>query len=111
MRKLLWNLDLNLLSLSDQGDLIPWTVGQQFQDPDFPSLSGARVVRLAVHPELPRAGYGTRFVRMFGWIRENKRVRRDKRDEGKKEKESRQASVFKCIHVWACLCEAGARKR
>eukprot|EP00967_Tisochrysis_lutea_P080929 scaffold111419_cov20-Tisochrysis_lutea.AAC.1 len=45
-----------------QGDLIPWTVGQQFQDPDFPSLSGARIVRLAVHPELPRAGYGTRCV-------------------------------------------------
>jgi hypothetical protein len=43
-----------------QGDLIPWTVGQQFQDAEFPSLSGARVVRIAVHPELPRAGYGTR---------------------------------------------------
>eukprot|EP00887_Chlorella_sp_A99_P003429 scaffold7.g3429.t1 len=39
-----------------QGDLIPWTVGQQFQDPDFPSLSGARVVRIAVHPEVARAG-------------------------------------------------------
>lgn len=24
-----------------QGDLIPWTIGQQFQDADFPSLSGA----------------------------------------------------------------------
>ena len=44
------------------GDLVPWTVSQQFQDPDFPSLSGARVVRIAVHPELPRAGYGSRAV-------------------------------------------------
>lgn len=33
------------------GDLIPWTVAQQFQDPDFPKLSGARIVRIATHPE------------------------------------------------------------
>ncbi|GBF87381.1 N-acetyltransferase [Raphidocelis subcapitata] len=48
-----------------QGDLIPWTVGQQFQDPDFPRLSGARIVRIAVHPELPGAGYGTRRVELL----------------------------------------------
>jgi N-acetyltransferase 10 len=46
-----------------QGDLIPWTIGQQFQDAEFPRLSGARVVRIAVHPELGRAGYGTRWVK------------------------------------------------
>ncbi|KAG1681159.1 hypothetical protein FOA52_015602 [Chlamydomonas sp. UWO 241] len=45
-----------------QGDLVPWTVSQQFQDPDFPGLSGARIVRIATHPELPRAGYGSRAV-------------------------------------------------
>lgn len=33
------------------GDLIPWTIAQQFQDPDFPKLSGARIVRIATHPE------------------------------------------------------------
>ena len=49
-------------SPSMQGDLIPWTVGQQFQDPDFPNLSGARIVRIATHPELTRAGYGTAAV-------------------------------------------------
>lgn len=32
------------------GDLIPWTIAQQFQDNDFASLSGARVVRIATHP-------------------------------------------------------------
>lgn len=26
--------------VSPNGDLIPWTVGQQFQDNGFPSLSG-----------------------------------------------------------------------
>lgn len=33
------------------GDLIPWTVGQQYQDADFPRLSGARIVRIATHPD------------------------------------------------------------
>lgn len=33
------------------GDLIPWTVGQQYQDYDFPRLSGARIVRIATHPD------------------------------------------------------------
>ena len=48
-----------------QGDLIPWTVGQQFQDSEFPGLSGARIVRIAVHPEIPRAGYGSRAVALL----------------------------------------------
>lgn len=48
-----------------QGDLIPWTVGQQVQDPDFPSLSGVRIVRIATHPDLPRAGYGSRAVELL----------------------------------------------
>ena len=34
------------------GDLIPWTISQQFADSNFASLSGARVVRIAVHPDL-----------------------------------------------------------
>lgn len=33
------------------GDLIPWTLAQQFQDQNFPMLSGARVVRIATHPD------------------------------------------------------------
>eukprot|EP00271_Cylindrocystis_brebissonii_P001199 TRINITY_DN11501_c0_g1_i1.p1 TRINITY_DN11501_c0_g1~~TRINITY_DN11501_c0_g1_i1.p1 ORF type:complete len:745 (-),score=153.66 TRINITY_DN11501_c0_g1_i1:169-2319(-) len=47
------------------GDLIPWTVSQQFQDAEFPSLSGARVVRIAVHPDTVRAGYGTRALELL----------------------------------------------
>lgn len=41
------------------GDLIPWTVSQQFQDQDFPGLSGARVVRIATHPDYQGMGYGS----------------------------------------------------
>ncbi|KAI1731464.1 GNAT acetyltransferase 2 domain-containing protein [Ditylenchus destructor] len=33
------------------GDLIPWTLSQQFLDNDFPTLVGARIVRVAVHPD------------------------------------------------------------
>lgn len=42
------------------GDLIPWVVSQQFQDDDFATLSGARVVRIATHPDYSSMGYGTR---------------------------------------------------
>jgi N-acetyltransferase 10 len=38
--------------------MIPWTVSQQFQDHKFAALSGARVVRIAVHPDASRMGYG-----------------------------------------------------
>jgi N-acetyltransferase 10 len=34
------------------GDLIPWTIAQQFQDNEFAGLSGARVVRIATHPDV-----------------------------------------------------------
>ncbi|KAJ1551377.1 N-acetyltransferase 10 [Nowakowskiella sp. JEL0078] len=42
------------------GDLIPWVISQQFQDDDFASLSGARVVRIATHPDYVGMGYGAR---------------------------------------------------
>ncbi|KAK6460073.1 putative ATPase [Scheffersomyces coipomensis] len=42
------------------GDLIPWLVSQQFQDDEFASLSGARVVRIATNPEYSGMGYGSR---------------------------------------------------
>jgi N-acetyltransferase 10 len=42
------------------GDLIPWIVSQQFQDENFASLSGARVVRIATNPDYVSMGYGTR---------------------------------------------------
>lgn len=42
------------------GDLIPWTISQQFQDDEFAGLSGARVVRIATHPDYMGMGYGAR---------------------------------------------------
>ena len=45
--------------------MIPWTISQQYQDPEFPSLSGARVVRIAAHPDMHRAGYGSRALELL----------------------------------------------
>ena len=42
------------------GDLIPWTISEQFQDEAFGSLSGARIVRVATHPNAQGRGYGSR---------------------------------------------------
>ncbi|EEC68932.1 hypothetical protein OsI_37627 [Oryza sativa Indica Group] len=47
---------------SPSGDQIPWKFCEQFQDNVFPSLSGARIVRIAVHPSAVRLGYGSAAV-------------------------------------------------
>ncbi|KAJ0392222.1 hypothetical protein P43SY_011549 [Pythium insidiosum] len=47
------------------GDLIPWTVAQQFQDSEFATLSGARVVRIATHPDVVGMGYGSRAIELL----------------------------------------------
>ncbi|KAK7152251.1 hypothetical protein R3I94_008545 [Phoxinus phoxinus] len=47
------------------GDLIPWTVSEQFQDPDFGGLSGGRIVRIAVNPDYQGMGYGSRALQLL----------------------------------------------
>jgi N-acetyltransferase 10 len=47
------------------GDLIPWTLSQQFQDSDIATLSGARIIRVATHPDVQKMGYGTRAVKLL----------------------------------------------
>ena len=47
------------------GDLIAWALTQQYQDYDFPALSGARVVRIATHPNYQGMGYGTRSLQLL----------------------------------------------
>ncbi|CAL8359457.1 unnamed protein product [Lota lota] len=58
---------LNSLSRGKKaaGDLIPWTVSEQFQDPEFGSLSGARIVRIAVNPDYQGMGYGSRALQLL----------------------------------------------
>ncbi|KAJ3026656.1 UNVERIFIED_CONTAM: N-acetyltransferase 10 [Siphonaria sp. JEL0065] len=45
-------------SARTNGDLIPWVMATQFQDDDFSKLNGARVVRIATHPDFVGMGYG-----------------------------------------------------
>ncbi|CAJ0933087.1 unnamed protein product, partial [Mesorhabditis belari] len=47
------------------GDLLPWTVSQQFQDKLFPSLCGGRIIRIAVHPDYQGMGYGSRALEIL----------------------------------------------
>ncbi|KAF5689494.1 tRNA(Met) cytidine acetyltransferase [Fusarium circinatum] len=58
---------LNSLSRGQRpsGDLIPWLVSQQFQDEEFASLSGARVVRIATNPEYVSMGYGSKALELL----------------------------------------------
>ncbi|CAN8254323.1 unnamed protein product [Cochlearia groenlandica] len=50
---------------SPYGDQIPWKFCEQFRDPEFPSLSGARIVRIAVHPNAMKMGYGSAAVELL----------------------------------------------
>ncbi|CAH8470315.1 unnamed protein product [Schistosoma curassoni] len=51
--------------LRPSGDLIPWTLSQQFCDANFGELSGVRVVRIATHPDYQGLGYGTRALKLL----------------------------------------------
>ncbi|KAL8478874.1 hypothetical protein ACS0TY_030671 [Phlomoides rotata] len=47
------------------GDVIPWKFCEQFRDTVFPSLSGARIVRIATHPSAMRLGYGSAAIELL----------------------------------------------
>lgn len=47
------------------GDLIPWTISQQFNDSAFASLSGARIIRIATDPGMQAMGYGSVAVNLL----------------------------------------------
>ncbi|KAK1362819.1 RNA cytidine acetyltransferase [Heracleum sosnowskyi] len=47
------------------GDQIPWKFAEQFPDTAFPTLSGARIVRIATHPGAMKLGYGSTAVELL----------------------------------------------
>ena len=51
--------------IKPSGDLIPWTVGEQYQDNQFPRLYGARVIRIASHPSAQKMGYGSKCLEIL----------------------------------------------
>ncbi|XP_008450325.2 RNA cytidine acetyltransferase 1-like isoform X2 [Cucumis melo] len=62
------------------GDQIPWKFCQVFRDTDFPSLSGARVVRIAVHPSALREGYGSTAMELLTRYYEGKLTKLSERE-------------------------------
>ncbi|KMZ63710.1 hypothetical protein ZOSMA_3G01950 [Zostera marina] len=56
------------------GDQIPWKFSEQFRDDVFPTLSGVRIVRIAVHPNAMRLGYGSRAVELLVSYYEGKMI-------------------------------------
>lgn len=56
---------LNRGKRAASGDLIPWTIARQFNEENFASLSGARIVRIATNPNYQKMGYGTRALQLI----------------------------------------------
>ncbi len=78
----------------ETSDMIPWLLSNYFQDPDFAAeLSGARVVRVAVHPDYARMGYGTRALELLRLFYKGQLLDADAL-ASKEERESMQMDTF-----------------
>lgn len=67
--------------LRQGGDLIPWLISQQYQDEDFAGMSGARVVRIATHPDYIKMGYGSRSLELLEAFYRGDFTNLDERDD------------------------------
>ena len=72
------------------GDLIPWTIGQQFLDQEFPRLSGARVIRIATHTDYQGMGYGSRALDLLEKYYEHQMVNVDESNDGQSYEQSKE---------------------
>eukprot|EP00916_Digyalum_oweni_P023615 GHVL01039189.1.p1 GENE.GHVL01039189.1~~GHVL01039189.1.p1 ORF type:complete len:705 (+),score=134.14 GHVL01039189.1:910-3024(+) len=57
--------------LRPSGDMIPWTITQQFLEVSFGQLQGVRVVRIATHSQLARMGYASEAMKQLTSFFEN----------------------------------------
>lgn len=64
----------SLRGLKPSGDLIPWTISEQYQDNDFPQLNGVRVVRIATHTNGQKMGYGSKALELIDKFFEGKLI-------------------------------------
>nr|XP_042907106.1 RNA cytidine acetyltransferase [Parasteatoda tepidariorum] len=55
-----------------EGDIIPWSISQEYSEEDFPALSGARIVKIATHPDYQNRGYGTLALKLLQEFYEGK---------------------------------------
>ena len=63
------------------GDLIPWTLGDYYQDKEFGKLLGVRIVRIACHPDYTKMGYGSRALQLLSEYYEGKFVNLNENDD------------------------------
>lgn len=47
------------------GDLVPYTIAQNYLEEGFAKLSGMRIIRIATNPDFQRSGYGTRALQLL----------------------------------------------
>ncbi|CDJ51536.1 UPF0202 family protein, putative [Eimeria brunetti] len=108
--------------LRPAGDLLPWTLAQSFGDEDVGLLTGARIVRIAVHPSLQRMGFGSAALQQLIDFFEGKglslqeppefaafaraKQQQQQQGKGKKEKKGRVSALDKDIEDFDA--EAGA---
>ena len=53
------------------GDLIPWVLSKEFIDSSFAELSGVRIIRLVIHPDIQNMGYGSNLLKNLIWFFQN----------------------------------------
>ena len=64
--------------IKPSGDLIPWNIREQFQNNEFPQLTGGRIVRIATHAKAVKMGYGSRALQLLADFFEGKLISYDK---------------------------------
>jgi len=131
---------LSSLSQGEQksGDLIPWTISQQFQDYEFASLSGARIgsfaltsiyilltlvsfslnpfffsfsVRIATHPDYQKMGYGSRAVELLSLYYSGTFVNLDEGVKGSKKQKKEASSASSSTALATTLQEEKLQPR
>lgn len=87
--------------LNPEGDLIPYLMARQFQQSDFGILSGARIIRIATHPEYQKMGYGSRAMELFSHYYQgdiyNLDEKETKKKSSKKEEEKSEGLMKEVI--------------
>ncbi|KAM0675013.1 N-acetyltransferase 10 [Gurleya vavrai] len=64
------NIDIN--KINREGNLIPWIIYDNYMLKEYLNKKGMRVVRLAVHPDLNRMGYGSQAINLLSNLYLNK---------------------------------------
>lgn len=90
---------------SPHGDQIPWKFCEQFRDSMFPSLSGARIVRIAVHPSAMKLGYGSMAVELLARYYEGQLTSIDETDVEQDDEEKAPVKVTEAAEKVSLLEE------